>query len=99
MRLKLLIASILMITSSGFAQVATCNQSSIISNFGIDANVNANTSSINIDDWFQNNSFPGNGIGVIGAGASTATPSMSASTFGSLIQGAANGKSHQIQSI
>lgn len=68
---------------------ATCSTPSLISGFGVDGDVHANTPVlIGGDSWFYNNVYPGTGIGVIGLTAATAQPALTAAQFNSLIQSA-----------
>ena len=68
----------------------TCSSPTLVSGFGVDADVHANTPvGVGGDSWFYSNVFPGPGIGVIGTTAATATPAISAAQFGSMIQSAA----------
>ena len=66
---------------------ATCSTPTLVSGFGVDGDVHANTpSGVGGDSWFYSNVFPGPGIGVIGTTAATATPAISASQFRTLVQ-------------
>jgi len=74
---------------------ATCSSPTLVSGFGVDGDVHANTpSGIGGDSWFYSNVFPGTGIGVISTTAGTATPAMTAAQFQTLIQtaGTAQGR-------
>ncbi len=66
---------------------ATCSSPTLVSGFGVDGDVHANTPlGVGGDSWFYSNVFPGPGIGVIGTTAATATPAISASQFRTLVQ-------------
>ncbi|MGR6088235.1 MAG: T9SS type B sorting domain-containing protein [Arcticibacter sp.] len=68
---------------------STCSTPTQISGFGVDGDLNANSPAAVLgDSWFSSPSFPGIGVGIIGSSALTASPAISASQFGTVIQAA-----------
>jgi hypothetical protein len=66
---------------------ATCSTPTNIANFGVDADLKANTPApILGDSWFYSNIYPGPGIGVIGTTAATAMPAISSAAFNTIVQ-------------
>jgi gliding motility-associated-like protein len=94
---RILLAVLITATSTLFSSTnsfgqATCSTPTNISGFGVDGDVRANSpAAILGDSWFYSSSNPGSGIGVIGTSAATATPPISSSQFGSIIQSAGTG--------
>ncbi|MFM7217033.1 MAG: hypothetical protein ACKO1U_03335, partial [Bacteroidota bacterium] len=85
-------------TETTYAQsVTACTTSTVVSRFGVDADLYSSTPWANTDDWFTNPLVVDSGIGIIGQSAATSPRGISAAAFRSLLQSGVGGMNYSYE--